>query len=179
LINFKPFQTLYQQVKKTDSKLFEAFGTISSYLQSLGTASDNLSTLAQTPNFVTASTDNSAAFSVVQTFTNAFVLASGLTVTLPKAGKWFITLSLGIKQQSPDATLQARLLVSGMIFSGGIVVDNGGSGILGIAYMSATNTWNFQAHGGEVVTVQIAKGGGAGTSGILNNCTLSAIWTNP
>jgi hypothetical protein len=172
LINFKPFQALYQQVKKTDSKLFEAFGTISSYLQSLGTASDNLSTLGLTANLLIASANG-------QSFTNVFVTASGLTFIFPKAGKWLITLSAQILQVSPDTSLQLKLLISGTALSRLITADNGGAGVIPTATYSATNKWSFQAHGGETVTVQIAKGGGAGASTLSSNSVLTAIWINP
>ena len=41
MINFKPFQQLYQQVKAKDVRLFETLDKISSYLQSIGNTVDS------------------------------------------------------------------------------------------------------------------------------------------
>src|SRR5471030_1606098 len=50
MINFQPFQNLYQGVKKYDIKLFEALDKISSYLQSLSNLADFTISQSDRPN---------------------------------------------------------------------------------------------------------------------------------
>ena len=42
MINFKPFQNLYQQIKAKDMRLFETLDKISAYLQNIGTIIDSM-----------------------------------------------------------------------------------------------------------------------------------------
>lgn len=56
MINFQPFQHLYQQVKSKDMRLFEALDRISAYLKSLGSFADSLSAAGITSgNYLQAS----------------------------------------------------------------------------------------------------------------------------
>jgi len=87
MINFKPFQNLYQQVKAKDMRLFEALDSISTYLQKIGTFADSLldargnlkflqSSNLQIPNrLIKVTSPNIIGLSVL--------LDDGITVTIP------------------------------------------------------------------------------------------------
>lgn len=170
MINFKSFQNLYSQVKLKDIRLYEALDKISDYLQQLITAVNNF--VSFTLTFPAPLTANATG----QALTLAYANVNDLTFTLNKSGTWLIILDANFNQYTPDFVIDTQVLVNGVIQFPIMQVDDGGV-ITGASIVNASKTCIYKSlAGSDIVTVQVKKVAGAGTSVITNLTTMIGLW---
>lgn len=158
MINFKPFQYLYQKYKGSDIQLFECFDKISAYLKELIEIAPAIVRLYYAP---------------VGAILPSGSYVDAITAVVPKDGNFLVTANLMFAAQGESGIgFLARLVSNGFINPKNIVV----TATTDLSYYISTQQWLVTGiKENQLITLQASKSSGAGVSTITSQSSLTLI----
>jgi hypothetical protein len=172
MINFKPFQNLYQHIKKSDPRLFETLDKISTYLQGIGSFADNL-VVATTTTAIVATATAQIAYASGQGLSNVQTDIAGCTITLPKAGRYIILGYFTYQASSVGPSIfTGNILADGVALTGSSIISTNDNGFYYSGYLQGV--YNPLVTG-KIVKLQASNNLNLGAVP-ANDCSIIAIW---